>query len=149
MKRLVIAIPLVLVACGGKGTGGAGTTTGGGGGDDGPPPVTKQAIVSFGTEAAADHTRAWLVVTDETGAAKSYPLADVPATGCAPAAGGDLDAIGKLECTDPPLRVIVVSRLGDFIILDQRIDTATGEPGEYEEQTRIPVPEGARISFQP
>jgi hypothetical protein len=145
MRISMVAVALTISACGSRAKGTSSPT----GGDDDAPVLKKQAIVSFGMQPASGRTKVWVVITDETGAATSFPLEDVPATGCAPAAGGDLDAIGSLRCEAPQLRVIVVARQGEFIILDQHIDTATGEPSEFEEQKRVAIPEGASVSFQP
>jgi hypothetical protein len=144
MRTLGIALTLVLAACGAKGKGTQPTTqTDSDAGAEPAPQLTMQAIVSFGTEPAADHTKAWLVITDETAAAKSFPLENLPKdAACSAREGGDMKALGTLACGAAG-DLIVVARQGEFIILRRPAD------GDYEEKEHIAIPEGASVSFQP
>jgi len=143
MRTLGIALALALAACGGKGKGTQQTTNDTTPDEPSAPQLTRQAIVSFGTEASGDHTKAWLVITDETAAAKSFPLEDLPKDAqCSARGGGDMKALGTLACGAAG-DLIVVPRQGEFIILRRPAD------GDYEEKEHIAIPEGAAISFQP
>jgi glucose/arabinose dehydrogenase len=143
MRRLGIALALALAACGGKGKGTQQQETAATPDASPTPQLTMQAIVSFGTEPAADHTKAWLVITDETAAAKSFPLENLPKDAeCSAREGGDMKALGTLACGAAG-DLIVVARQGEFIILRRPAD------GDFEEKEHIAIPEGASISFQP
>jgi len=153
MRRLAIALALVIVAataCGGKRKVGGSTTPTDTDTEtttpiDAQPPnkLTMQAIVSFGTQPAADHTKVWLVITDETAAVKSYPLDNLPAGAqCKASPGGEMNALGTLSCGEAGDRM-VVARAGEFIVL------ARPAGGDYEEKQHIGIPGGAAVSFQP
>jgi len=144
MRRPVIAFALAAAACGAKSKDARTTESPG----DESSPLMKQAVVSFGTEAGAERTKLWLVVTDETSAAKSFPLDDLPKNAtCTAKPGGEMEALGTLECGGAGT-VIVVARHGEFIVLRQQPDV-TGEIGGFEESSHVAIPEGAKVSFQP
>ena len=155
MKRLALVL-LVAAACGGKNKGAQQTESTGDPAelDDG---VVKQVILSFGTETQGEDppkTKIWLSVTDETGAAKSYPVGEVDAA-CSAETGGEMSAFGTLRCwhAGGGANFIVVERNGELIVLRQWTDEGMEEPPiDYEEQT----PDGgegrtagAKITFQP
>lgn len=152
---MLLVMLLVAAACSGKSKGAAST---GGTGDpvDVDDGVVKQIILSFGTQAVglpdADppKTKIWLSVTDETGAAKSYPAGEIDAS-CSAEAGGDMSAYGTLRCwyAGGGANFIVVGRGGELIILRQWTDEGMEEPADYEELSRVGVPAGAKITFQP
>jgi hypothetical protein len=155
MHRLALLLVLA-AACGAKNKGdgtAAGTGDGTGTGD---PGVVKQVILGFGTEpvgmpdADPPKTRVWLTVTDETGAAKSYPMGEVAAT-CSAEPGGDMGAYGTLRCwyAGGGANFIVVGRGGELILLRQETDEGLEEPADYEELSRVSVPTGAAVTFQP
>ena len=148
------AIPLVLAlaACPKK----SGTTTpdGTGSGSDGPV-LVKQTLVRFGTENVAPpqsdnvRTKIWLVLTDETGSAKSFPMEEIDAS-CAAEAGGELEALGTLRCVKDGVgaNYVAVARGSEIILLRQRV--APGEDdNDYEEQSRVAVPAGSKLVFSP
>lgn len=143
-----------LAACGPKQGGGATPPPGGGGGDG--PVVTKAVVVAFGTQALgapdADppKTKIWLSVTDETGAARSHPVGEIDA-GCTTEPGGDLDALGTLRCwwAGGGANFIAVARGGEVIVLRQWTDEGMDELPDYEELTRVIIPAGAKLTFQP
>jgi hypothetical protein len=159
MRGLAITLAVLAAGCPAKkrrvATGG-----GGGGGDAdggrGRPALVMEAIASWGTEPIGrrdddrPRTRIWLAITDETGAARSYPVGDVDA-GCASEVGGEMGALGSLRCPGAPggANYIVVARQGELIVLRQRLGDPADEPADYEEQTRVAIPEGARVSFAP
>jgi hypothetical protein len=154
MKRLALVL-LVAAACSGKSKGSDTTNSTGD-----PVPVDdgviKQVILSFGTEpvglpdADPPKTRVWLSVTDETGAAKSYPVGEVDAS-CTAEPGGDMGAYGTLRCwyAGGGANFIVVGRGGELIILRQWTDEGMEEPADYEELSRVSAPAGAAVTFQP
>lgn len=144
-----------LAACGS--TQGGGSTPPTGGGDTGGGPVlTKAVVVAFGTEALggpdADppKTKIWLAVTDETGAARSHPVGEIDA-GCSTEPGGDMGALGTLRCwwAGGGANFIAVARGGEVIVLRQWTDEGMEELPDYEELTRVIVPAGAKLTFQP
>ncbi len=154
MKRLALLL-LLAAACGGKTKGAEPTESTGDPAevDDG---VVRQVILSFGTESVggpdADppKTKVWLSVTDETGAAKSYPVGEVDAS-CSAETGGDMSAFGTLRCwhAGGGATFITVVRGQELIVLRQWTDEGMEEPADYEEQTRVIAAEGAKITFQP
>jgi hypothetical protein len=154
MKRLALVL-LVAAACGGKGKGAQSTESTGDpvDVDDG---VVKQVVLSFGTEvvggpeADPPKTKVWLSVTDETGAAKSFPVGEVDAS-CSAETGGDMSAYGTLRCwyAGGGANFIVVERNGELIVLRQWTDEGLEEPTDYEELERVTVTAGAKITFQP
>ena len=148
-----LVIPLGLAACGGKATGTTTPTQGTTGAGDGSDAVTMQTVVSFNTQVGTDQTKIWLVVTDETGAAKSFPLEDVPPSQCAAEAGGEMGAVATLRCVTPQsapvANIAVVGRGNDIIILRQKLDPSVNELGEYDEETRVAIPLGSKLVFEP
>jgi hypothetical protein len=158
MARLEIgcvALAAALVACGPRG-GAAGGTGGDAnhGGDGGG--LIKEAVVSFGVEdlrrpgADPGRFKVWLQLTDETGAARSFPVDEIEAA-CDAEPGGDLGAIGTLRCwwAGAGANYIVVVRAAQFLVLRQWTGEGLDEPADYEELTRVPVPPGAKVTFQP
>lgn len=153
--RIVIpALALALAACGGKQAGGAGGGTGAepGTGD----PLVKQTVVSFGTtlttgpDVEPPKTRAWLEVTDETGAAQSFPI-DTYVGNCSAEPGGELGALGTLRCwwAGAGANVIAVMRGPEIIVLRQWVEEGADEPFDYEELSRVTTAYGAKVVFQP
>ncbi|MCA9674216.1 MAG: hypothetical protein H6709_22980 [Kofleriaceae bacterium] len=163
MKRLVaisaltttVALMTVAAACGGKDKGatagpGAGSDTGGGGST-----LTKQEVISFGTQlaTAADadppKTRVWLGLTDETGASQSFPIDTFTGT-CSAEEGGDMGALGTLRCwwAGAGVNLIAVARGAEVIVLRQWVEEQQDEPLDYEELQRIQVTYGAKVVFQ-
>ena len=153
MRSLLVAAALALVGCP-KNDGGT-TTTNGDGTDTGTE-VVKATVVSFGTqdlggpEADPPKTKVFLSMTDETGAAKSIPLDEIAAS-CSSEMGGELGAVGTLRCwyAGGGANYIAVARGQDLIILRQWTDEGMEEPADYEELTRMPLPMGARVTFEP
>ena len=153
MKRLALVL-VWAAACGGKNQGAESTGTTGDpvDVDDG---VIKQVIVGWGTEqiggpdADPPKTRVWLTVTDETGAAKSYPAGEIDA-GCTTEEGGDMEAYGTLRCwyAGGGANFIVVGRNNELIVLRQWTDEGMEELPDYQELTRVTVPVGAKVTFQ-
>jgi hypothetical protein len=138
-------------ACGGKRT--VGTSTPEAVPDAAPgDTLVKQTFVHFDAEnttpdAATPHTRITLVVTNETGAAKSYPVDEVDAA-CISEAGGEMEALGTLRCELDGLGAdyLAVARHDEIILLRKTV-----RPGEddndYEELSRIAVPVGSKLAF--
>lgn len=153
MRSLLLGAALVLAGCP-KNDGGT-TTTGGGGDDDGTDQPIKATVVSFGTQdlaglnAETPKTKVWMSVTDETGAAKSFPVDEIAAT-CTAETGGDLGAVGTLRCwyAGAGANYIAVARNQNLIILRQWTQEEDEEPADYEELKQIPLPLGARVTFE-
>jgi hypothetical protein len=157
MRRLAIALVILAAGCPGRNKkgdgGGAGTGTGTATGTDAP---IKQMILSWGTQPAgapdADppRTKVFLEVTDETGAATSYPLGEVAAT-CSSESGGDMGALGTLTCwyAGGGATFIAVARRGEVIVLRRWTEEGESEPAGYEEQHRVTIPVGSKVSFAP
>src|SRR5262245_11790276 len=152
VRRISLALVLALAACGGK----KGSTTPDGTGDgSGTGVLVKQRIVRFDTSntapinATVPHTKVWLEVTDETGAAKSYPVDEIESD-CAAEAGGEMGALGTLRCVRDGngANYIAVVRNDEIILLRQWV-----VPGEddhdYEELSRIALPVGSKFAFPP
>jgi hypothetical protein len=148
---------LALAACGSKPP--AGGTTGGSGTDPGTGStdvLVKQTVLSFGTTAATGpdveppRTRAWLEVTDETGASQSFPI-DTFDGNCSAEAGGAMGALGTLRCwwAGAGANVIAVLRGPEIIILRQWVEKAAEEPLDYEELSRVTIAYGAKVVFSP
>jgi hypothetical protein len=158
MRRLAIALVILAAGCPGrnkKGDGGGGNSTGTAVAT-GTGARIKQMIVSWGTQPAgrpdADppQTRVFLEVTDETGAATSYPLGEVAAT-CSSESGGDMGALGTLTCwyAGGGATFIAVARAGEVIVLRRWTDEGESDPADYEEQHRVTIPVGSKVSFAP
>jgi len=154
MRSLLIAAAALGLAGCPKGNGGD-TTTGSGTGNGTDNQTIKATVVSFGTQDLAGinsetpKTKVWMSVTDETGSAKSFPIDEIAAT-CTAAAGGDLGAVGTLQCwyAGAGANYIAVARSQELIILRQWTEEGTDEPADYEELTRITLTLGARVTFE-
>ena len=152
MSRSLLLCAILVAGCGGgqKKTGtaaGSGTGTASGSGSGSASDVmVKQTLVHFETEG----NKIWLVVTDETGAAKSYPV-DESATPCTQSKGGEMEALATLSCVADKKgkNYIAVGRGTDIILLDQAVDPTDDEPSDYEEMTRISVPVGSKLAYGP
>jgi len=145
-----IPLALALAGCGGKGKG---TGAGSGDGTGTGTVLVKQTLVRFGTanttpQADSAHTKIWLVVSDETGSSKSYPMDEIDGA-CTSAAGGEMEALGTLTCDldGQGASYIAVARDSEIILLRKAI--APGEDdNDYEELSRIAVPVGSKLAFQ-
>ena len=133
---------IFVAACGGgQKTTGTGTGTG-----TGSDVMVKQTLVHF----EAESNKIWLVVTDETGAAKSYPVDDV-SVACTQKQGGEMEALTTLSCVvdKKGANYIAVGRGTDIILLKQAVDPSDDEPSDYEEMQRIEVPVGSKLAYGP
>ena len=118
--------------------------------------LVKESIVRFGThndappQAEIPKTKIWLVMTDETAAAKSYPVDEGIAADCAAEPGGELEALGTLRCVRDGVgaNYIAVHRQDDVIVLKQNVAPGEDE-NDYEELMRITLPIGSKCTFQP
>jgi hypothetical protein len=143
---------ITLGACGGSRHVGTGPGTGSG---TGTGVVTvKQTIVRWAPQNMAPpqsetpQNKIWLEVTDETGAAKSYPVDDEVDAPCTATAGGEMEALGTLRCEADGTGAdyIAVAR-GSEIILLKKIVAPDEEDNDYEELSRISVPVGSKLAF--
>jgi hypothetical protein len=150
VRWIAIPVVLALTACGHKTKG---TTTPGEVPDAGPI-LVKQTLVHFGTEnttpqADVPHTKIWLVVTNETGSAKNYPIDEI-GSDCTSQPGGEMEALGTLDCQldGTGASYIAVAR-GDEIILLRKAIRPGEDDNDYEELSRVQVPVGSKLAFSP
>jgi hypothetical protein len=160
MARWIAMMVICLGACGGtrhvgSGTGtGAGAGTGTGTGTGTGVVTVKQTIVRWAPQnmappqAETPQNKIWLEVTDETGAAKSYPVDDEVDAPCTAEAGGEMEALGTLRCEvdGTGADYIAVAR-GSEIILLKKVVAPGEEDNDYEELNRITVPVGSKLAF--
>lgn len=153
MRRSLLLI--CLAACGARHNPPAGPGTGSASGT-GSAEIVMQTLVHFafenegGADAPVPKTKIWVVVTDETGAAKSYPLDEIDSA-CSEKPGGEMEALGTLACLrdGKGANYIAVGRGTDIILLRQAVDPSDDEPSDYEEMTRIEVPVGSKLAYGP
>ncbi len=152
------AFVLALAACGTRTPGGAAgpgpTGTGAGTGTASGAPLVKQTVVSFGTSAATGagveppQTRVWLEVTDETGAAQSFPVDTFVGT-CSAEIGGAMGALGTLRCwwAGAGVNIVAVVRGPEIIVLRQWVEEQAEDEADYEELSRVAITYGAKVAF--
>jgi hypothetical protein len=155
MRRLAIALAILAAGCPGRNKKGDTTGDGTDTGTDVARP-TKEVILSWATPPAGSSdadppkTKVFLEVTDETGAATSYPIGEIDAT-CSSEGGGDMGALSTLRCwyAGGGANFIAVARGGEIIVLRQWTDEGMEEAADYEEQQRVTIPVGSKVSFAP
>jgi hypothetical protein len=148
MARAVIVLSLALAAgCGHK----AKSAVGAGG----PPPLIKREVLTWdaGPINHNDPTKVkvYLVATDETGSATSYPLTDAVGTcAAAPLADHDLTAYA---CTAPDgssVRFHASRQSGDVVVLAEPIAAgAASDLMNATEVRRVALPIDAKIEGGP
>jgi hypothetical protein len=153
MNRLVIALfaAFVLAACSGKAKQGTTTGTGSGSGS-GPAVYGKKMTLSWGIQASGPKADVFLVATDETGKAVSYPLGNYPGECKVIKPAAEMKAVTGVACangaTGTELHAVIQG--GHVVVLKLRTDTGvTPDPMAREEITQVSAPPGAYIEAAP
>jgi hypothetical protein len=123
---------------------------------DGPPEQTRRVALAWETQPAnkpdedPPRTKVFLAVTDETGASQSHPFGEF--TGTCSDLGPKGDAKSVLQCwwAGQGVKLYVVVRGQDVVILRLDLDEAVPEdPMDRREIERITVAPGAVIMMGP
>lgn len=144
MARAVVLATLVLAAaCGHKTPPATGSS--------GPPPLVKRVVLTWDSgpisRITPDKVKVYLVATDETGSATSYPVAEASGT-CAPAAlaDHDLTAYGCTAADGSSQRFHATHQAADVVILAETI--AAGGDSDLmnaSEVRRVTLPIDAKV----
>ena len=146
MARLVIALALALLACGGKAQ--TGSTTG-----SGEPIIAKKVVVSWGIEKHGEMADLFLATTDETGKQVSHPLGRYKGDCAVSTPAKEMNAATGLACrtgaTGTELHA-VIEHGEDIVVLQSGINEGVKpDPMSRQEIARIKVPLGTKIEVAP
>ncbi|MCE9576662.1 MAG: hypothetical protein K8W52_26180 [Deltaproteobacteria bacterium] len=144
MARAVVLATLVLAAaCGHKSP----SSTGSGG----PAPLIKRVVLTWDSgpinRNAPEKVKVYLVATDETGSATSYPVSEATGTcGAAALAEHDLTAYACTAADGTSVRFHATHQAADVVVLAEKIEAgADSDLMNASEVRRVTLPIDAKI----
>jgi hypothetical protein len=139
MKRLVLAIVVLVAACSG-GKKKPDTATG-----SGSAIYAKRIIVAWGIAPKGTSAEIFLQTTDETGKQTSYPVGTFEGTCQVVKPAEDMKALSGVNCTGG-IELHAVVNDADIVVLKLKVQVGiTPDPMAREEVTRVKAPAGAAI----
>jgi len=139
MKRLVLAIVVLVAACSG-GKKPDTTATG-----SGSAIYAKKIIVAWGIAPKGTSAEIFLQTTDETGKQTSYPVGTFEGTCQVVKPAEDMKALSGVNCTGG-IELHAVVNDADIVVLKLKVQVGiTPDPMAREEVTRVKAPAGAAI----